>query len=158
MRRVLLVAATAVAASVPTSIGIVGTSQPAFAGSGVTCTKVSGRFTASLVIRNCTVPPLDRRTYGSASVVVSTLASGGTITWTKSGATTTLGPATITSPGRGRCGVFSTEHDITATVTGGTAVVTSAGDTFSADICVFKTTPAYMASMIKIVKGTTASI
>jgi hypothetical protein len=158
MRRVLFVTAIAVAFSVPASTGFVRASSPAFAGSVLTCTKVSGRFIASLIIRRCTVPLADRRTYGSASIVVSTLSSGGTITWAKSGATTTLGPATITSPGRGRCGVFDTEHDISATVTGGTSAVTNKGDTFSADVCVYKTTPAYMNSMTKLVMGTTASI
>lgn len=158
MRRVLLVAATAVALSVPASVGLVGISSPAFAVSALTCMKVSGHFNTSITIRKCTVPTTDRKGYGSASVVVSTLASGGTLTWSKSRATTTLGPASISSPGRGRCGRFSTEHDITAAVTGGTSAVTSTGNTFSADVCVYKTTAGYMSDMTKLVMGTTASI
>jgi hypothetical protein len=158
MRRALLVAATAVALVAPVSVGLIDNSSPAFASSGLTCTKVSGDFHSSITIRKCAVPPTDRKGYGSASVVVSALASGGKFTWSKSGATTTLGPATISSPGQGRCGKFSTEQDITATVTGGTSVVTSAADTFSADVCVYKTTPGYMSGMTKLVKGTMVSI
>ena len=158
MRRVLLAIAAAVAFSVPASVGPAGTSAPAFASSLLACAKVSGRFDATITIRKCTVPVADRKTYGTASVVVSTLAGGGTLTWSRSGATTTLGPATMSSPGRGRCGVFDTEHDITAIVTGGTSTVTGRGDTFSADVCVFKSTPAYMNSLTKLVTGTTASL
>ncbi len=158
MRRVLLAAAAVLSLSIPTSVGLLSNSSPAFASSTLTCTKVSGDFNTSITIRNCSVPSADEKTYKSASVVVSTLTSGGTFTWSKSRATTTLGPATISSPGRGRCGRFDTEQDITASVTGGTSIVTSEGDTFSADVCVYKTTPSYMSGMTKLVKGTTASI
>jgi len=158
MRRVLLVAAVAIAFSAPTSLGLVGPVSPAFGASGLTCTKVSGKFNTTLTIRKCSVPTADRKAYGLASIVVSALGTGAIVTWSKSKATTTLGPATISSPGRGRCGVFDTEHDITATVTGGTSAATSRGDTFSADVCVYKTTSGYMSGMTKLVAGTTASI
>lgn len=158
MRRFVLVAATAVTLCLPISVGVVANSSPAYAVSGLTCASVSGRFNTSIAIRKCTVPSTDDKSYRSASVVVSTLTSGGTFTWSKSGATTTLGPATISSPGRGRCASHDTEQDITATVTGGTSVVTGAGDTFSAALCVYKTTPGYMSDMTKLVKGTTATI
>jgi hypothetical protein len=69
-----------------------------------------------------------------------------------------LSSAASSSPGRGRCGGQDTEWDISATVIGGTSVVTSDGDTFSADVCVYKSTPPYMAYMTHLVKGTTASI
>ncbi len=158
MRRVLLVAAVAIAFSAPTSLGFVGTVSPAFGAAGLTCTKVSGKFNTTLTIRKCSVPTADRKAYGLASIVVSALGTGAIATWSKSKATTTLGPATISSPGRGRCGVFDTEHDITATVTGGTSAVTSRGDTVSADVCVYKTTSGYMSGMTKLVAGTTVSI
>jgi hypothetical protein len=158
MRRALLVAATAVGLAAPISVGPFGNSSPAFASSGLTCTTVWGDFNATIHIKKCSVPTDDVKGYGSASVVASTLASGGTLAWSKSGATTTLGPATISSPGRGRCGKFDTEQDITATVIGGTSVVTGEGDTFSVDVCVYKTTPGSMSGMTKLVKGTTVSI
>jgi hypothetical protein len=158
MRRLLLVAATAVALSVPVSVGLVGTSSPAFAGSSLTCANVYGHFNANIEIRKCTVPSTDKKSYRSATVVVSTLASGGTFTWSTSKATTTLGPATISSPGQGRCAKYFTEQDITATVIGGTSVVTSEGDAFSADVCVYKTYHGYMSGLTKLVKGTTVSI
>lgn len=158
MRRFVLVAATTVALSIPVTVGLVGNSSPAFAGSGLTCAKVSGHFNTKIEIQKCTIPSIDDKSYRSASVVVSTLASGGTFTWSKSRATTTLGPATISSPGQGRCGKFWTEQDITATVTGGTSVVTSVGDTFSADVCVYRTYPGYMSGLTKLVKGTAVSI
>lgn len=158
MRRVLLAASTFIALAAPASVGLVGNSSPAFAGSGLTCVKVSGNFNTSITIRKCSVPLGDTKSYKAASVVVSTLASGGTFTWTKSGATTTLGPAAISSPGRGRCGPYDTERDITAAVTGGTSVVTGGGEALSVDVCVFKTTTGHMSGMTKLVKGTTASI
>jgi hypothetical protein len=158
MRRIVLVAVIAISLSTPVSAGLLVQVAPAYAVSGMTCTKVSGYFDGTLKVRRCAVPPADVHGYGSASVVASTLVSGGTLTWAKSGATTILGPATITSVGRGRCGKYETEQDITATVTGGTAAVTAAGDTFSADVCVYMTSPGYMSTMTKLVKGTTATI
>jgi hypothetical protein len=158
MRRVLLAVAAAVSFSVPASVALVGTSSPAFASSSLTCMKLSGNFNSSITIKKCSVPPADTKTYKSASVVVSTLASGGTFTWSKSGATTTLGPAIITSPGRGRCSGYDTEQDITATVTGGTSEVTNADDTFAADVCVYNPRGNNPGGMTKLVTGTTVSI
>jgi hypothetical protein len=158
MRRVLVAASTFIALCVPASVGLVGISSPAFAGSSLTCMKLSGDFNASITLRKCSVPLSDVKSYKAASVVVSTLASGGTFTWSKSGATTSLGPATISSLGRGRCGPYDTEQDITAAVTGGTSLLTGGGDTFSADVCVYKTTTGSMSGMTKLVKGTTASL
>ena len=158
MRRILLAVAAAVSFSVPASVALIGTSSPAFASSSLTCMKLGGNFNTSITTKKCSVPPADKKTYKSASVVVSTLASGGTFTWSSSGATTTLGPASITSPGRGRCGKYDTEQDITAIVTGGTSMVTSEGDTFAADVCVRNASPSHPGGMTKLVKGTTVSI
>ena len=158
MRRVLLAIAAAVSFSVPASVALIGTSSPAFAASSLTCTKLGGNFNTSITIKKCSVLPADKKTYKSASVVVSTLASGGTFTWSSSGATTTLGPASITSPGRGRCSAYDTEQDITAIVTGGTSVVTNGGDTFTADVCVYNPRGNNPGGMTHLVKGTTVSI
>ncbi len=158
MRRVLLAVAAAVSFSVPASVALVGTSSPAFASSSLTCTKLGGNFNTSITIKKCSVPSADKKTYKSASVVVATLASGGTFRWSSSGATTTLFPASITSPGRGRCGPYDTEQDITALVSGGTSVVTNGDDTFAADVCVYNARGSHPGGMTKLVKGTTVSI
>jgi hypothetical protein len=158
VRRLLLAATVSAALFVAGTFVLVSNSSQAFAASSLTCTGVSGRFYANITIRKCNVPSADVKAYKSASVSVASLTSGGTFTWSKSGATTTLDPASISSPGRGRCGSSDTEQDITAMVTGGTSVVTREGDSFSADVCVFKTTMGYMSGMTHLVKGTKADI
>ena len=156
MRRVLVAAATALALSVPASvasIAFVGSSSPAFASSSLTCARVKGNFSGSMTIEKCSVPSADKKTYKIASTVVSSLTSGGTFTWSNSGATTSLGSASISSIGKGRCNMYETEEDITATVTGGTSAVTQVGDSFSADVCVNKSD-----RNMSLVKKTTVSI
>ena len=154
MRRVLLVSAAAVSLSVPVSVALVGSSSPAFASSSLTCTKISGSSTGTVTFKKCDVPSADKKTYKSGSISYSDLTStGGNLTWSSSGATTTVSGPTVSSPGRGLCNNYSTEEDITATVSGGTSVVTNDGDTLTADICVSR-----MTGKVSLVKGSTASL
>jgi hypothetical protein len=153
MRRVLLAAATAVALSVPASVAVVGNSSPAFASSSLTCKSMTGTITTTVTISKCNVPRGDGKTYAKATGKASSLAVGGTLTWSSSKKTTIIGKPTVTSPGQGRCASGSTEEDATGSVTGGTAVVTKAGDTFAADVCLNNSTGA-----LSLVPGTTASL
>jgi hypothetical protein len=153
MRRVLLAAATAVALSVPASVAVVGNSSPAFAASSLTCKKLVGKDTSTITVSQCNVPKGDGKTYAKATGKAASLALGGTLTWSTSKKTTVIGKPTVTSPGQGRCATGQTEEDATGSVTGGTAVVTKAGDTFAADICLTNSTGA-----IALVPGTTASL
>lgn len=152
MRRVLLAAATAVALSVPASVALVGSATPAFAASSITCSSLTGTITTTVTVKTCTVPKADKRTYASASGSASSLAEGGTLTWSTSKATTIISKPTLTSPGQGRCASGSTEEDAVGTVTGGTAVVTKVGDVFSADVCITAK------GKITLVSGTKASL
>ena len=138
----------------PASIAIVGTSSPAFASSSLSCKKMTGNASSTVTISKCTpLTKAEKKLYKSASGNSVARETGGTITWSSSGNTTTIGKPTVTSPGQGRCKKGNDEEDATGTVTGGTAAVTNAGDTFSADVCVNTSTGA-----IVLVKGTTADL
>ncbi len=154
MRRILMAAAAATALSVPVATVVVTSgSSPAFAASSLTCKKLTGTATSTVTISKCSpLTKAEKKTYKSATGSSASLATGGTITWSTSGATTVIGKPTVTSPGQGRCKKGSTEEDATGTVTGGTAAVTNAGDTFAADVCVTSS------GALSLVKGTVASL
>jgi hypothetical protein len=143
MRRLLAVAAIATAISIPASVATVGFAGPAFAASGVTCTGLKGTDSGTVTISKCT--PSGGKGYKSASGAAASLATGGTITWSKSSATTTIGP------GQGGCKKKSTEYDfsgkVTAASTTGTGIP-AVGDSVSARACVTS------AGKLSLVKGT----
>jgi hypothetical protein len=155
MRRFVLAAAAVAALSVPVAtIAVSASSSPAFAASSLTCKKLTGNLSSTVTISKCSpLTKQEKAGYKSASGASASLATGGTITWSNSNTTTTISQPTVTSPGQGRCKKNNTEEDATGTVTGGTAAVTNAGDTFAADVCVNNSTGA-----ITLVKGTTATL
>jgi hypothetical protein len=149
MRRLLAVAAIATAISIPASVATVGFAGPAFAASGVTCTGLKGTDSGTVTISKCT--PSGGKGYKSASGAAASLATGGTITWSKSSATTTIGDTSTSSPGQGGCKKKSTEYDfsgkVTAASTTGTGIP-AVGDSVSARACVTS------AGKLSLVKGT----
>ena len=99
MRRLFTVAAAAVALSIPASVAGVGlvSSGSAFAASGITCKSLKGTITGKITIGKCT-PPRRRgaKGYKTATALATSLATGGTITWSSSGANTTVTLSTTT--------------------------------------------------------------
>jgi hypothetical protein len=153
MRRLLTVAAIAAAISIPTSIATVGVTGPAFAASGISCTSLKGSDSGTVTIGKCT--PSGGKGYKTASGTAATLATGGNITWKKSGATTTVGDTSVNSPGQGGCKKGSSEYDFSGKVTGASTTGTgipAVGDAVSARACVSKT------GSLSLVKGTSMSL
>jgi hypothetical protein len=155
MRRLLTGAAVAVALSIPASVAAVGvvSSAPAFASSSISCTSLKGTISGSITIGKCT--PSGGKGYKTASAPAASLASGGTITWKKSGATTTLSLA-ATSPGQGGCKKGYLEYDATGSVTAASTTgvgIPAVGDTTSARACVDATN-----GKIALVKGTSFTL
>jgi len=155
MRRLRSVAATAVALSIPASVAAIGVVQagPAGAAPSITCTSFKSTVTGTVTIGKCT--PSGGKGYKSASGSSASLATGGTLTWTKSGATTTVS-LTVTSPGQGGRAKGYVEYDangsVTATSTIGTGIP-AVGDTTSARACVNTAK-----NKITLVKGTTFTL
>jgi hypothetical protein len=94
MRRALLIAA---ALAIPVS-ALVLDSSPAWAGTKITCTNISGTA-GSLTISGCTGGTTGG---GANNVNGSVLASGGTVTWI-SGSKTTIGLPTLVTTSAKKC-------------------------------------------------------
>ena len=155
MRRLLTVAAAAVALSIPASVASVGlvSSGSAFAATKITCKGLAGTITGNITISKCL--PSGGTGYKSASAPASSLASGGTITWKASGATTTVS-LSVTTPGKGKCAVGSSEYDATGSVTAASTTgkgIPAVGQTTSAKTCVNPTT-----GKITLVPGTSFTL
>jgi hypothetical protein len=137
MRRLLKVAALAAAITIPASVATFSAAGPAFAASGVTCTSLKGSDSGNVTIGKCT--PSGGKGYKTASGAAVSLATGGTITWKSSKATTTIGDTSTSSPGQGGCKKGSTEYDfsgqVTAASTSGVGIP-AVGDAVSARACV----------------------
>ncbi len=117
MRRILMSAAIGLAAAVPLSFAVIGTSsQSAFAGTpkSVSCKDLSGTTTGSITISKCKPK---NASYKSASGLTSSLETGGNFTWSPSNKTSASDNTTVSSPGQGGCAAGSTEEDATGTVT-----------------------------------------
>lgn len=153
MRRLLTVFAIAAAVSVPASVATVGLSAPAFAASGITCTSLKGSDSSTITIGKCS--PSGGKGYKTASGTAISLATGGSITWKSSGATTTIGDTSTSSPGQGGCKKKSTEYDfsgkVTAASTSGTGIP-AVGDAVSARACVASN------GKLSLVKGTSMAL
>ncbi len=151
MRRILTMVALAATITIPASVAVttLGSAGPAFASSSVTCSKLKGSDSGTVTISKCT--PSGGKGYKSASGTAATLATGGNITWKSSKATTTVGDASVTSPGQGGCKKGSTEYDftgkVTAASTSGTGIP-AVNDTVSARACVTSK------GALSLVKGT----
>lgn len=59
----------------------------------------------------------------------------GTLTWSSSGTTVTVGSPMLSSAPPGVCKSKDTGEIATGTVTGGSPALTHAGDTFGAEVC-----------------------
>jgi len=153
MRRTFVAAAALVALATPASLLVVGGSTVAGATpKSLVCTKVTGSDKSTVTISGCAVPTADKKTYASASGKASSLASGGTITWSSSKKTTVLKLKVTSSTG---CPAGDLTEKATGSVTGGTAstAVTSKGQPVSLTVCVNSATGA-----ISLKPGTKADI
>ena len=125
MRRlILLVSALIVPLTAATTVGFAG---PAGASPSVqSCAKASGTETGNLTLSKCSGG------LGKGSAKATSLATGGTIKWSK-GATTFTGTP---KSGRGACSKGSTEYIFTGTVTADTSGKVAVGSTVSGKACV----------------------
>jgi hypothetical protein len=132
-------AAVAAAVAIPVSAAtvVVGGAPNAFASSSIQCTGLKGTDTSTVTISKCT--PSGGKGYKTATGTAVDLATGGNLTWSKSGATTTIGDTSygeITNTG---CSKKDTEYSFTGTVTDASTTGTGipkVGDSASADACI----------------------
>jgi hypothetical protein len=142
MRRLLTVAAAAVALSIPLSVAAVGLAGTAGAAatSSVTCTGLTGTITSTVTVSKC--KPSGGKGYKSATGSAASLASGGKLTWKSSKATTTVGDTKASTVSPNECGAAGTEYaftgKVTAASTKGTGIPKK-GDAVKADACVSST-------------------
>ncbi|MBV8463765.1 MAG: hypothetical protein JO368_10750 [Acidimicrobiales bacterium] len=90
-----------------------------------------------MTISKCS--PSGGKGYKSASAPSSSLATGGNLTWSKSGATTTVGNVVVSNQGQGTCKKGNTEYTFTGSVTAASTSgvgIPAVGDTVSASACV----------------------
>ncbi len=153
MRRLLTVVAIAATITIPASVATMSMAGPAFASSGVTCTSLKGSDSGTVTIGKCS--PSGGKGYKTASGAAVSLATGGTITWKSSKATTTIGDTSTSSPGQGGCKKGSTEYDFSGQVTGASTSgvgIPAVGDAVSARACVSSK------GALTLVKGTSMDL
>jgi len=135
MRRKVLAVVALFGFAIPTSIAVVAMAPAAQAASSVTCKKVTGTISGNITIKTCSVAKADKKTYKSLTGSAVQLATGGTLTWSSSGASITISAPTLSTPPPGTCKPKDTAETATGTVTAGDGVVAQTGDTFSATVC-----------------------
>jgi hypothetical protein len=136
MRRLILVVVAVATVAVPTSIAVAALAPQAGAAVSLTCAKLTGTTNGPVSASKCSVSKKDRKLFKTLTAPSAiSLATGGTLTWSSSGETVTIGSPTLNS-GSGGCPPKDTEEIATGTVIGGTSTVTNAGDTFRADVCI----------------------
>jgi hypothetical protein len=151
MRRLLLASVVSMGLIIPASAIALGVaSSPAWASSGVSCAKVKGTVTGTFEVLKClptskTLKKADKS--ASAPTAKLTGETGGTLTWSKSGQTTTVHITNTSLPGQGACPAKAIEAISTGSVTGGTSTYTHAGDSVSIHLCIKN-------GKISLVKGT----
>jgi hypothetical protein len=127
--------------------GAVATAGTAGASAPVSCTKVVGTVTGNVTLKGC------GGGLGKGSAPAVSLVAGGMITWKgRNKGTTTIGNASVTSPGQGGCKTGSTEEDFTGTVTANTSKAKILGTTVSGRACISPS------GGISLVKHTTLSL
>ena len=152
MRRLIMLLAALATVVVPASIVVLAQAAPANAAVSLTCTKLKGTETGSVTVKKCSVSKADKKLYKSVTAPHALdLATGGTLTWSSSGTTTTVGAPTLTSPS-GNCPTKDSEELAVGRVTGGTSAVTHAGDTFRAEVCITSS------GKITLAKGTVVDL
>jgi hypothetical protein len=136
MRRLIFVGATVAALAVPTSLAVVTLAPQAGATVSLTCAKLKGTTNGPVTATKCSVSKADKKLFKNLTAPSAiSLATGGTLTWSSSGETVTIGTPSLVS-GSGGCPKKDTEEIATGVVTGGSSTVTNAGDTFRADVCI----------------------
>jgi hypothetical protein len=136
MRRLILVVAAVATVALPTSIAVVAAAPQAGATVTLTCAKLKGTTNGPVTASKCAVSKADKKLYKKLTAPSAiSLATGGTLTWSSSGQTVTIGSPALSS-GSGHCPSKDTEEIATGTVTGGTSAVTHAGDSFRVDVCI----------------------
>jgi hypothetical protein len=150
MRRILMAAAALGALSIPASVAVIGSSSQAFASSSLSCAKLKGTDTSTVTVLKCSpLTKAEKKPYKEATGSSTELATGGTLTWS-GGTTTIISKPSTTTETPGACKTGDEEVIANGTVTGGTATVTHAGDSYSADICLDLKN-----GKVSLVKGTT---
>jgi hypothetical protein len=158
MHRLKAVVATAVALSIPASVAWIGVAQvgPAAAASTIQCKGLSGAVTGTITISKC--KPSGKKGYksGTGSPTSMIAPAGGKITWSNSGATTTvkLGAPTAVTPNV--CTGGATEYAVSGTVTAASTTgvgIPAVGDAVTAKACVASGTEA-----MTLVKKTTFAL
>ena len=156
MRRIPLVAATAAALSIPASVaavGVVGAGTAGAAGSTIQCKSIKGTITGTITIGKCLpASKAEKKADKTLSGVATSLATGGTLTWSNSGQQTTVA-LSVSSPGQGGCKKGSVEYDASGTVTADNSLYGLTGDDTSARACVSSKT-----GKLSLVKGTTMGL
>ncbi len=154
MRRLLTIAAAVTALSIPVTVASVGLAGTAGAtGSGIACASLKGTISGTVTIGKCT--PTGGKGYKTATGTAAALASGGTITWSKSGATTTIGDSSASGVTPSACPKKDSEFSFSGTVTAASttgAGIPAVGDTVHVLACVSPT------GTVKLVKGTSISL
>ncbi len=152
VRRLIMVVAAVATVAVPSSIALVTQAPPAFASVSLTCAKLKGTTSGPVVVKKCSVSKANKKLYKTLTAPSAiSLATGGTLTWSSSGQTVTVGSPALSSP-TGNCKPKDTEELATGTVTGGTSTVTHAGDSFRAEVCITSK------GKISLAKGTVVSL
>jgi len=159
MRRVILGVAALATMAVPVGIVTLTMAPAANASSSITCTKLKGTETGVVTVSKCSVPSADKKTYKSLGGSAVQLATGGSLSWTSSGATTIVSAPTLSTPSGGckatKPGKAPTQTETlaTGTVTGGTSAVTHVGDTYRIELCI-----TIKNGKLSLVKGTVVSL
>jgi hypothetical protein len=136
MRKIMVAAAALAIPMLVATVGIVGASGTAGASSPVTCAKVSGSLTGTVHFKDCSTP------FAKGNAVGTSLATGGTISWTGKHPGSVSLSGSVSSPGQGICATGSKEYDaseVVTAVTGSAASVIKVGDAGSGTFCVTKT-------------------
>ncbi len=141
MRRLFTVAAVAAALAVPASIATAGFVEAGTAGaaSAIQCSSVKLKGTlagGTLTFGKCT--PSGGKGYKDATATTAALLAGGNLTWSNSGATTTV-TFSDSSPGQGACSKGYDEYDATGSVTAASTSgvgIPAVGDVTSGRVCV----------------------
>ncbi len=137
MRRLIMVLAAVTTVAVPVGVATVVLAPASNAAVSLTCAKLKGSESGSVSVSKCAVPKADKKTFKTLSAQNATaLATGGTLTWSSSGAHVTISAPHLTSGPAGACPSKDTTETATGTVAVGDGVVTHNGDTFKTTVCI----------------------
>jgi len=148
MRRLAVMVAAVTAFAVPVSIAAVTlTASPASASGTLTCAKLSGSGIGTITIKKCndlapkppkgTLKPDKNNKEMTGNGLDLVPGMSGTLTWSPSGETTIVESLTATAEGQGSCKNSKFYEEVaTGEVIGGTSPYTSAGQTYSVNVCV----------------------